>query len=276
MEKERFRFDIGVLEENLLIGKREDETLFWLKTEGENHGITVEGKDVNAVEGGYAWVDKDADTLVIGYPTKDPDALLRLKAEFVEHGDSIEDFTGSVYFVQLSECGLNVPWTEDHPVLMEYTERTDPGRMKKDCWMLDDLTFVRQDSESGELLYIKYSEYTEKEFYEDRFGWVNALRRYHSDMPDKILLDELKNGFVKESHGVAWIDKENDVLVLGPAHDIRPEMRDNFHWDGLFESHNTFSVWDQTVHWVEADSKMKRVPVNWQIHHLAMSYRYMG
>lgn len=275
MKCETQKYRIG---NNILIGRREDGSLFWLKIEDEKIRFAAEGYEVTAVEGGKVIHDKGADTTILDYPTKDRDILSSIQNEYFESCDEISNYADTAYLIELSGCELHEVTKNDCSEYEAYMK----DNQHKLChdenigYVLDDVTFINVDQETGDLSYLQFSDFTDKACREDRFCWVEPHKRIIPEATDEEIFEQLKIGFVQETYGKAWIDKENNVLVLGPAHDIRPEIIDNYFHDRLWEHYKVLPIWDRSKYWISAESKLERTDVFWKMNFLSMQYKYEG
>ena len=220
------RYRLG---ERILIGYRDDDTIFWIKTD-EDYWNT--GKNnLNVLEAGKAWIDKKSDTTILDFPTTDGYELQKISNDFLGGSDWLTPYKETDYYVNLMECLRSIPEKPDDPPC-EWIDPYYELPEHIDGYILDKNTFLRRNNETGKLYYIKVTEFSENDIENDRFGWVKAARKFLSVASDEELLSDLK-GFMKESYGDAWIDENNDVVVLGPVHEQEPEIIDNFYVDRL-------------------------------------------
>ena len=270
MEK-KFELCRYYLGEGILIGHRDDDTMFWLKTNDIDFHSDV--KELDIVEAGKAWIDEQSDTTILEFPTKDKEEFNKLANEFFQRKNRISDYIKSEFYVPLANCVRSIPIELDHKSIdyngyhhniPEYTEG----------YILNEDTFLMKNTETGEFSYTKFSKFTMNDFKVDRFGWVKTARKYYSCASDAELFLELR-GYAKESTGEAWIDEKNDVLVLGPVSGQTPENFDNFFFDRVLWYLGTFPKWNQTQYWIDIESGLKDNPFDKQAIFFGILDKYM-
>jgi len=274
------RYGLG---EKMLIGYRDDHTLFWLKTD-KNYWNPKTDK-LNVLEAGKAWIDEKSDTTILDFPTSDEVEIHNLEKEFLQDIEWTTHYKESDYYVQLAECTRNSPEkTKIEPT--DYIDHKYDLPEYMEGYVLNDYTYLRKNIETGKLYYLKFSEFSEKDFENDRFGWIKAAREYFSFptdeeeehfslLSDEKLLFEL-SGFYKESNGYAWIDEKNDVLVLGPINHQSIEISDNYYWDRLSSYSGLYSEWNQTQSWIDIESGLNKNPFNYRVRYFHMLEKFMG
>ena len=267
------RYHLG---EKLLIGYRDDHTLFWLITDKDYWNPKTD--QLKVLEGGIAWIDKKYDTTILDFPVLDNVEIHRLENEFIQSNDVISHYKESDYFVRLSECPRFSPMKpKDDSIHFSY------GHIGKDYklpehfegYVLNEETFLRKDCKTGKLGYLKFSEFTVDDIINDRFGWIRAARQYFSISSDEYLIDDLQ-WFLKESYGDAWINEQNDVIVLGPICGQRVEVADNYFTNRICTYLEHYSEWNQTKHWIDIESGLKRNPFDYRVNYFYMLEKCIG
>lgn len=265
------RYHLG---ERLLIGYRNDHSLFWLRTDKDYWKPKKD--ELNVLEAGKTWIDKKSDTTVLDFPITDEAEMHRLQNEFIQGNgnDWIFDYKETDYYVNLAECLRSGPEKPEEPPC----EWIDPDYELPDHidgYILDGNTFLRKNNETGELYYIKFTEFSDKDIENDRFGWIKAAKEFFSISSDEELLYELK-GFRKESYGNAWIDEVRNVVVLGPVHEQRPEFLDNYYHNRIISYSALYVGWNKTKYWTDIESGLKRNPFDYKVNFFYMLDKYMG
>jgi len=263
------RYRLG---EKILIGYRNDDSLFWLRD--ENNNFNPEDDKLNVVEAGRAWVDEKSNTTVLDFPITDEEKVNQLANEFLRGNDCLNPYIESDYYVQLANCERRLPIQPEHQEI-EYIDHDYDLPEDIEGYILNEDTFVRKDTKTEKIFYVKFLKFTMNDFENDRFGWVKAARRYYSCTSDEELLSELE-GFRKESYGEAWIDQENDVLVLGTVVEQEPEILDNYFADRIFTYLGTYSIWNQTRYWIDIESGTKNNPFDYKTRYFYALEKYMG
>ena len=270
MKKEGIsRYYLG---EKLLIGYRDDNTLFWLRTDKDYWDPKSDA--LNVLEAGKAWIDEKSDTTILDFPITDGVEIQGLSKEFIQSSGRMSHYKESDYYVQLSEClrhrriNTEIETIDDVDHDYELPEHIDG-------YILDEDTFLRRDNETRKLYYIKFTEFSENDIENDRFGWVKAAREFFSISSDEKLLSELKC-FRKESYGDAWVDEKNDVVVLGPVYEQEPEVLDNYFADRVCSYLGLYSEWNQTQSWIDIESAIKSNPFNYRVNYFHLLEKYMG
>lgn len=259
MKKNVEKFKKSFIGNDLKIGTRPDGTMFWLRNTSKN---SSDEKDFIALEGGSAWVDKKTDTTILSFPTKNHVVIEEMKDEFNGNPGMTLDYTGSEYYVQLSECELNKPLTVGRLGHIGSGGHYKDRKLEGTGYIIDEDTFVRKNPDDGKLFFVKYSDFTQEDYAQDRFGWISALKRLCPDKSDEELLQRLQEDFIKESYGDIWIDEENGVLVLGPVVEQPPENLDEYHGEHISKLHDSLPLWEKTKYWIEVNPSLKRTPVN--------------
>ena len=263
------RYHLG---EKLLIGYRDDQTLFWLRND-KDYWTPKKGV-LNVLEAGKAWIDEKSETTILDFPIAYESEILQLKNEFIHNSNLLTPYKESDYYVSLIECLPRSPKRPyDPPCEWIDPEYDFPEHL--DGYVLDEDTFLRQNNETGELYYIKFTDFSENDFEDDRFGWIKAARKFFRFDSDEDLASELKC-WKKESYGNAWIDKKNDVVVLGPVKDQMIEVLDNYYADRIFSYVGLSSEWNKTKFWTDIESGLKSNPFNWKVHYFYLTEKYMG
>jgi len=299
LQETRSRYYFG---EKMLIGYRNDNTLFWLKTDKNNwepdvgyrndlilywlnseNYLEPNKREFNVLEAGKAWIDKKTDTTILDFPTSDEDEIHNLKKEFHQSSGLITQYKETDYYVLLGDCLPNRPIKIDCQLNDAITDFIDPDYElpeHMEGYVLNEDTFLRKNNETGKLCYIKFNEFTKNDFENDRFGWIKAAREYISSEcstfpSDEDLYSELKC-YRKESYGDAWIDEKNDVLVLGPIKDQRIDILDNNFYDRMCSYLGIYSEWNRTRGWIDIESGLNKNPFNFKVHYFRMLEKYMG
>jgi hypothetical protein len=247
-------FEKSKLGEDILIGKRIDGSMFWLK----KSDVPNEDK-CEIIEGGPIRIDKEIKTTFFGFPIADPKTLYSLESEFYNHKGAAYDYTDTEFFVHLSHCQLR---TSGGEYKNNFNANLYHHKLKSG-YILDSDTFVLFDQNTSEPFWMKYTTYSQNDFYTDRFGWFKALKRCFPDISDdKLYSDIVENEFVKESYGDVWIEKNSDVLILGPVKFETPDLFDEYHCEHLSELNKSLPFWNETKYWLETEPQLKINPVN--------------
>jgi hypothetical protein len=272
-QETRSRYYFG---EKMLIGYRNDNTLYWLKTD-KDYWKPDKG-ELNVLVAGKARIDEKSDTTILDFPTSDEVEIHNLEKEFLQSSGLITQYKETNYYVLLGDCLPNKPIIIDCQLTDAITDFIDPDYElpeNMEGYVLNEDTFLRKNNETGKLYYLKFNDVTKNDFDNDRFGWIKAARAYFSYPSDEELLFELR-GFRKESYGDAWIDENNDVLVLGPIYDQRIEILDNYFHDRMCSYLGIYSEWDQTQGWIDIESGLNKNPFDYKVNYFRMLEKYMG
>ena len=81
--------------ENVLVGKRKDGCLFWIKAKVQGKGRVKRG-EFKPIEGGYAKHDNKTDTIIFGYPTQVQSPVSEIQKELVESKPIITHYVSGV------------------------------------------------------------------------------------------------------------------------------------------------------------------------------------
>jgi hypothetical protein len=307
LQETRSRYYFG---EKMLIGYRNDNTLFWLKTDKNNWEPDIREKywepgneyrddrtlywlnnenymepdkgEFNVLEAGKAWIDEKTDTTILDFPTSDEDEIHNLKKEFYQSSGLITQYKETDYYVLLGDCLPNRPIKIDCQLTDAITDFIVPDYElpeNMEGYVLNEDTFLRKNNETGKLCYIKFNEFTKNDFDNDRFGWIKAAREYYSSEyytapSDEEIMSNLKC-FKKESYGDAWIDEKNDVLVLGPIKDQRIDILDNNFYDRMCSYLGIYSEWNRTQGWIDIESGLNKNPYNFKVNYFRVLEKYM-
>lgn len=269
------RYHLG---EKLLIGYRDDHTLFWLRNDKDYWDPKTD--ELKVLDAGKAWIDKKSDTTILDFPITDDDEIHRLKNEYIKRNsnDWILHYRETDYYVQLTECSRFNPMKNRTQSKYYSYANIDhdyelPAYMEG--YILDEDIFLRKNNQTGDLYYIKFTEFSKNDIENDRFGWVKAAREFFSISSDEELLSELEC-YRKESYGNAWIDEKNDVVVLGPVYEQKPEILDNYFADRICTYSSIYSEWNKTKSWTDVESGLKSNPFNWKVEYFFLTEKYMG
>jgi len=259
------RYSLG---KKILIGRRDNDTLFWLKT--DKYYRNPKTDKLNVLEAGKAWIDEESNTLILDFPASDEAVIQKLAKEFLQGTDYIAYYGRTDYYVQLSECSRQRPIKKnDEPA--GYIDH-DYVLANIEGYILNKDTFLRKNVETGELFYVKFTDYSMNDIENDKFGWIKSAKQFFSISSDEDLLYELGE-FKNESCGNAWIDKKNDVVVLGPIYEQRPEASDT-HFDNRIYSYlGLYSEWNQTQRWIDIESGMRSNPIDFKFRYFYMLYK---
>jgi len=297
-KKEFSRYYLG---EKILIGHRDNHTLFWLKTDKNNWEPGNEEKywqpgneyrddrtlywinnenywesdksEFNVLEAGKAWIDEKTDTTILDFPTSDKVEINNLKKEFLQSSGWISHYKESNFYVQLSECSRNSPEkTKKGPINYIDDDYELPEHLEG--YVLNENTFLIKNYETGELHYLKFSEFSENDFENDRFGWIKSAREYFAFPSDEELMSRLE-WFRKESYGEAWIDGKNNVLVLGPVNKQEIEALDHNYDERISSYLGLYSEWDQTKIWIDIESGFNRNPFDYKLNYFYLLEKYV-
>ena len=271
-KKECHRYYLG---KNILIGCKGENTFFWIKDDKE-YWNPDKGK-LNVLKSGKAWIDKQSDTTILDFPTSDRNEMRNSIKLFIQSSDTISRYAETDFYVQLADCIPNKPMmlnfsSSDYSDLIDHDYEIPEHQ---EGYVLNDNTFLRNNTKTGELYYVKFSSFTDIDFEVDRFGWVKAAREFFSFESDDDLISELKY-YQKESYGKAWIDKKNDVLVLGPVDSQEIEIKDNYFDERLCSYLCLYSEWNQTNRWIDIESGITSNPFNWKVNYYYLLEKYMG
>jgi hypothetical protein len=261
------------LENKMLIGYRDDHTMFWLKTDKDYR--EPDKDELNVLAAGKAWIDKKSDTTILDFPTSDEAEIHNLEKEFLQSPDSIKPYAESDFYVLLDDCLPNKPILDNNQLsdCLDHIDHYYDLPENTEGFILNEDTFIRKDNEIGKLYFIKFSEFSNKDLENDRFGWIKAARKYLCFPSDEDLIPGL-GFFRKESYGDAWIDEENDLLVLGPV-----EHQDVVALGTCYDTRvcsylRIYSKWDQTPCWIDIESGMKSTPFDYKAYHFYILDKY--
>lgn len=261
------------LGENTLIGYRDDHTLFWLRTD-QNYWKPDKG-EFNVLEAGEAWINEKTNTTILDFPILDEVEINNLKQEFVQGDDGLSHYGETDYYVQLTNCLRNSPIKPENQSSKQIDHDYDlPENMEG--YVLNENTFLRKNIDTCELTYLKFTEFSMNDIENDSFGWIKAAREFLSfPSSDEELLTKL-NGFVKQSYGDAWIDENEDVVILGPVCNQEIDFLDHYFYESIDSYLGLYSEWNQTKSWIDIESGVHKNPVNFRLNYFYLIEKFMG